>query len=100
MGDVPGELHLSSGTGSGTEQTRRITGRSPWRLSLDRLRRDRVAMVTLTVIVLIVGIALAAPLVAHLVGHPPDAQYRDTGLTPEGLPRPPNSTFWLGTDDL
>jgi peptide/nickel transport system permease protein len=100
VGDVPGELHLPAGIGSTAEEAREITGRSPWRLSLDRLRNDRVAMVTLAVILLVVGLALAAPLVAHLVGHPPDAQYRDTGLTPEGLPRPPNSTFWLGTDDL
>ena len=77
-----------------------IQGRSPFALAMRRLRRDRVAMVSLAVIVLIVLMAVFAPVFAHLTGHPPNEQYRDTGLTPDGLPRPPNSTFWLGTDDL
>ena len=57
-------------------------------------------MITAGIIVLIVALAVGAPLVSMLVGHPPDMQYRDIGLTPEGLPKPPNGTFWLGTDDL
>jgi ABC-type dipeptide/oligopeptide/nickel transport system permease subunit len=77
-----------------------VSARSPWRLSLERLRRDRMAMITAGIIVLIVALAVGAPLVSMLVGHPPDMQYRDIGLTPEGLPKPPNGTFWLGTDDL
>ncbi len=80
--------------------TRRIEGRSPWALAWQRLRRDRVAMISLVVIVLIVVFALCAPLVAHLTGHPPNEQYRRTGLSPDGLPVAPSSTFWLGTDDL
>jgi ABC-type dipeptide/oligopeptide/nickel transport system permease subunit len=77
-----------------------VSARSPWRLSVERLRRDRMAMITAGVIVLIVALAVGAPLVSMLVGHPPDMQYRDIGLTPDGLPVPPNRTFWLGTDDL
>jgi peptide/nickel transport system permease protein len=77
-----------------------VSARSPWRLSVERLRRDRMAMITGGIIVLIVALAVGAPLVSMLVGHPPDMQYRDIGLTPDGLPKPPNRTFWLGTDDL
>jgi peptide/nickel transport system permease protein len=77
-----------------------VAARSPWRLSGERLRRDRMAMITGGIIVLIVALAVGAPLVSMLVGHPPDMQYRDIGLTPDGLPKPPNTTFWLGTDDL
>ncbi len=77
-----------------------VSARSPWRLSVERLRRDRMAMITGGIIVLIVALAVGAPLVSMLVGHPPDMQYRDIGLTPDGLPKPPNGTFWLGTDDL
>jgi peptide/nickel transport system permease protein len=77
-----------------------VSARSPWRLSVDRLRRDRLALIAGGVIVFIVVLAVAAPLLSMLVGHPPDMQYRDTGLTPDGLPKPPNGTFWLGTDDL
>ncbi|MEU4602775.1 ABC transporter permease [Kribbella sp. NPDC023972] len=77
-----------------------IEGRSPFVLALRRLRGDKVAMVSFGVIVLIVLMAIFAPLFAHLTGHPPNEQYRDIGLTPDGLPRGPNGTFWLGTDDL
>lgn len=77
-----------------------IEGRGPWLLAWRRLRRDRVAIGSLVVIVLLVLIAVFAPLVASLTGHPPNMQYRQTGLSPEGLPRAPSSTFWFGTDNL
>ncbi|MEV6269245.1 ABC transporter permease [Kribbella sp. NPDC051936] len=77
-----------------------IEGRSPFALALRRLRKDKVAMVSLAVIVLIVLMAIFAPVFAAVTGHPPNEQYRDIGLTPDGLPRGPNGTFWLGTDDL
>ena len=77
-----------------------IEGRSPFALALRRLRKDKVAMISLAVIVLIVLMAIFAPVFAAVTGHPPNEQYRDIGLTPDGLPRGPNGTFWLGTDDL
>lgn len=78
----------------------RIQGRSPARLAWERLRRDRAAMVSFVVIVLIALVAIGAPLVAALVGHGPNDQYRDIGLTPQGLPKRPTGSFLLGTDDL
>jgi ABC-type dipeptide/oligopeptide/nickel transport system permease subunit len=77
-----------------------IEGRSPWVLAWQRLRRDRVAMLSLAVIVVIVLMAVFAPLATTLTGHPPNEQYRAVGLTPDGLPRGPSGMFWLGTDDL
>lgn len=77
-----------------------IEGRSPWRLAWERLRHDRLAFVCGTTVILITLFALLAPLVAHLTGHGPNAQYLDTGLTPDGLPRGPTSHFLFGTDDL
>jgi peptide/nickel transport system permease protein len=77
-----------------------ILARSPWSLALRRLWRDRVAMASFGVIVLISLVAILAPLVEQLTGHPPNEQYHHTGLTPDGLPKPPSSTFWFGTDDL
>jgi len=77
-----------------------IEGRSPWLLGWQRLRRDRIAMISLVVIVLIVLMAILAPLATLLTGHPPNEQYRQIGLTPDGLPKGPTSQFWLGTDDL
>jgi ABC-type dipeptide/oligopeptide/nickel transport system permease subunit len=77
-----------------------IEGRSPWQLAWQRLRRDRVAMTSLVVIVLILLMAVFAPLFASFTGHPVNAQYRQSGLTAEGLPKPPTGQFLLGTDDL
>jgi peptide/nickel transport system permease protein len=81
-------------------EARKIEGRSPWQLAWERLRRDRVAVVSFVVILLIAALALTAPLISHWIGHGPFTQYRDTGLSPEGLPRGPSSKFLLGTDAL
>ncbi|WP_410790225.1 ABC transporter permease [Kribbella sp. C-35] len=82
------------------DEPKAIEGRSPFSLAVRRLRKDKVAMISLAVIVLIVLMAILAPVFAAVTGHPPNEQYRDIGLTPDGLPRGPNGTFWLGTDDL
>ncbi len=78
---------------------RAVVARSPTRLALDRLVRDRAALVALAVVVLIVLLAIFAPVVASLTGHPPDTQYPN-GLSADGLPEPPSSQFLLGTDSL
>ncbi|MFG1905842.1 ABC transporter permease [Kribbella sp. NPDC048928] len=82
------------------DEPKAIQGRSPFSLALRRLRKDKVAMISLVVILLIVLMAIFAPVFTALTGHPPNEQYRDIGLTPDGLPRGPNGTFWFGTDDL
>jgi ABC-type dipeptide/oligopeptide/nickel transport system permease subunit len=84
----------------GPEGARRIEGRSPWRLAWERLRRDRAAMISLIVIGLIVLVAIFAPLVAKITGHPVDAQYDTTARNSFGLPVGPNAHFWFGADDL
>lgn len=91
------------GTADATELTdaaKKIEGRSPWQLAWERLRRDRVASVSFIVILLIIAVALLAPVISKLIGHGPYEQFRQTGLTPEGLPRPPSGEFWFGTDSL
>src|SRR5436305_11277438 len=93
---VPSEGPLAVGA----EGARKIEGRSPWRLAFERLRRDRAAVISMVVVILIVLMAIFAPIFKHLTGHPPNQQYFDIGLTPDGLPRAPNGTFLLGTDDL
>src|SRR5215471_14391297 len=81
-------------------KTKVIRGRGPWELAFDRLRRDRAAIVSAATILTIVLLAIAAPVVAAIVGHSPAAQYRQTGLSPSGIPVGPNATFWFGTDGL
>ncbi|WP_188195246.1 ABC transporter permease [Nonomuraea sp. SYSU D8015] len=82
------------------EEAAPVAGRGPLALAWRRLRRDPAAVASATVIAVLVAVALAAPLIAALTGHGPADQYRDTGLTPDGLPVPPSGRFWLGTDNL
>jgi peptide/nickel transport system permease protein len=77
---------------------RKIEGRSPWRLAAERLWRDRASMISLGVIVLIVLIAIFAPVFAAITHHGVYEQFRDTGLSPDGQPIGPGSTFIMGTD--
>ena len=63
---------------------------------LSRLVRRPLALFGLAVIVIVVLAAVFAPLIAPF---PPDEQLFE-GLTLEGAPLPPDSTFLLGTDLL
>jgi peptide/nickel transport system permease protein len=77
-----------------------VEGRSTWQLAWRRLKKDRAAMISAVIILLIILMAIFAPVIAAIAGHPPNQQYRITGLTSFGLPRAPSKTFLLGTDDL
>lgn len=79
---------------------RRIEGRSTWQLAWARLRKDRAAVASAVVIVLIILMAIFAPVFADITGHGVNQQYRTTGLNAYGLPKAPTGTFVLGTDDL
>jgi peptide/nickel transport system permease protein len=76
-----------------------IEGRSPWSLAFERMRHDRATVISFGVIVLLVVVALGAPLIATITGHGVDQQFRTTGLSVDGLPTGPGRTFWFGTDD-
>ncbi|MFZ2034604.1 MAG: ABC transporter permease, partial [Candidatus Dormiibacterota bacterium] len=79
----------------------RIEGRSPLRLVLARLRTDRVALASVAVILLIVALAIAAPLIAGITGHGPIDTNVDGGTDANGQPLPPGSAgYLLGTDNL
>jgi peptide/nickel transport system permease protein len=60
------------------------------------LLRRKLALLGFFVIVVAVGVALAAPLAAP---YDPAEQIFD-GLTLEGAPLPPGGSYWLGTDLL
>jgi peptide/nickel transport system permease protein len=88
-----GHLEISDG---GAE----IAARSPLQLFWRRFRHDRLAMVSLGFIVLLVIVALAAPLIVKLLGLPgPGVQ--NPNLTDQfGSPLGPNSAHPFGVDQL
>lgn len=77
-----------------------IVQRGSAALTLRRLARDPASLVSALVIIALVIFALAAPLIAELTGHGPTEQFRETGLSPAGIPVAPNGEFLLGTDQL
>ncbi|KAB2348943.1 ABC transporter permease [Actinomadura rudentiformis] len=79
---------------------REIQGRSPWTLAFARLRADRLAMISLGVIVLVTLFALTAPLWAAWTGHTHHSAHPRTGLDESGLPAGPSGEFWLGADSI
>jgi peptide/nickel transport system permease protein len=85
-------------TGEAAVSTK-IEGRSPWRLAYERLRKDRAAKIALGTILVIVLLAILAPVFAKIVGHGPNQQFIDIGQNANGGPVPPSGTFWLGTDN-
>lgn len=70
------------------------------RLTMRRLLRDPVSVASLIFIFLVILFALCAPLIAMWTGHGPTEQFRETGLSPAGIPVAPNSEFLFGTDQL
>ena len=95
----------SAGTSEVLDETgeaavsRKIEGRSPWRLAYERLRKDRAAKIAFGTILVIVLLAILAPVFAKILGHGPNQQFIDIGQNANGGPVPPNGTFWLGTDN-
>jgi len=79
---------------------RTIEGRSQWQLTWHRLRRDKVAMASLAVIIIMIALAIFAPAFATLVHHPANTAYPIAGESSAGQPVGPGTNgFWLGTDD-
>jgi ABC-type dipeptide/oligopeptide/nickel transport system permease subunit len=76
----------------------KIEGRSPWRLAYERLRSDRSAKIAAGTILVIVLLAIFAPVFAAITGHGPNQQFITIGENANGGPVPPSGTFWFGTD--
>ncbi|HEV3380495.1 MAG TPA: ABC transporter permease [Trebonia sp.] len=76
-----------------------VEGRSQWQLTWRRLRGDRVSMIALGVVVLMIVLAIIAPVFASITGHPPNTAYPIQGENAAGNPIGPfTNGFWLGTD--
>jgi peptide/nickel transport system permease protein len=77
-----------------------IAARSPLELFWRRLRDDKVALVSLGVIVFLTLMAICAPLVVEMVGAPKPNVQNSKALDEFGSAAPPNANNILGTDDV
>ncbi len=77
-------------------EKQRVHGRTAlWADVWYRLRHNKMAMVGLVIIILLVLVAIFAPLLA-----PYDPNDQMEIRTPGGVKQPPSRKHWLGTDDL
>jgi peptide/nickel transport system permease protein len=96
---------LLPGAGGGTEPEflevgGEIAARSPWQVFWRRFRQDRVALVSLGFIIVLIVVAIAAPLVIDILGLPgPNTQ--NLNLTDQfGSPLGPSASHPFGVDQL
>ncbi|MGP3981058.1 ABC transporter permease [Streptomyces sp. KR80] len=54
-----------------------IEGRSPWKIAWIRLKRDKVALAGGIVVLFLIVVAIFAPLIVSLLGHPPNEFHED-----------------------
>jgi ABC-type dipeptide/oligopeptide/nickel transport system permease subunit len=98
-----GAAEIFPGTGGGfdlAEATEEIAARSPLQLFWRRLRKDRVALVSLGFVVFLVIVALAAPLIVKILGLP-GPYVQNLNLTDEfGSPLGPSGAHPFGVDQL
>jgi ABC-type dipeptide/oligopeptide/nickel transport system permease subunit len=98
-----GAAEIFPGAGGGfdaLEASERIAARSPLQLFWRRLRKDRVAVVSLAFIVLLVIVAIAAPLIVKILGLP-GPYVQNLNLTDEfGSPLGPSLAHPFGVDQL
>ena len=77
-----------------------IAARSPIELFWRRLKGDKVALTALTFIVILLVVAITAPLLVKLVGAPGPNVQNPKALDSFGTPTGPSSSHLLGVDGL
>ncbi len=77
-----------------------IAARSPLQLFWRRLRGDKVALASLVTIVVLIVLALAAPLVTSIVGAPGPNVQDSSALDEFGSAAAPSWDHLMGTDDV
>ena len=76
-----------------------VEGRTPSQLFWLRFRQDRVAQGAGIFIILLIVLALAAPLIADRISHHQPNQIFLDHLDETGLPEGPTGQFWFGVDE-
>jgi ABC-type dipeptide/oligopeptide/nickel transport system permease subunit len=80
-----------------------VVGRSPWDLFWRRFKGDKFAIAGVIFVVVIVTLALLAPVISNLVNKDPNQVFINKGFIKKGIfripfPKPPGSQFFLGVD--
>ena len=76
-----------------------VAGRTPRQLFWSRIRRDRFAIAGLAFILLLVLVAVFAPVFAAITGHGPNELFQRETTDIFGIPEGPTSSFWFGADN-
>jgi peptide/nickel transport system permease protein len=77
-----------------------VVGRTPWQIFWGRFRKDNIAIAGALFVVVLILVALSAPLIAKSVVHH-DKNKTFGFMTNEfSLPLGPNSQFWFGADQV
>ncbi len=85
----------------GVEVSAAVIGRSPWELFWRRFRRDKVALVGLGFIIVLLLLAIAAPLISRVIVHHGPNQLNNNVTTDIGLPAVgPSGDYWFGVDKV
>jgi peptide/nickel transport system permease protein len=99
-GDVSDEETIAE-----PDEARAIEGRSISRIAWNRIRRDKVALASLAAIVILVLVAVFAPLLSNLAGYPPNEFNNDepgvldpTTFLPAGSFGGVSSDHWFGVE--
>jgi ABC-type dipeptide/oligopeptide/nickel transport system permease subunit len=77
-----------------------ISARSPWELFLRRFREDKFALAGIVFLVLVILVAILAPLVCSLVGAPGPYNADQNALDIFGQPTGPSSAHLFGVDQI
>src|SRR2546425_6569497 len=76
-----------------------VVSLTPGQIFWREFKKDRLALASIVFIVVMIALALVAPLVSrYVVHHPPDHLYLEQ-LNQFNLPRGPSKAFWFGVDD-
>lgn len=81
-------------------RTQSVAARTPSQLFWRRFRKDRVAVASLGFVVLLVVLALTAPLIVDLLGLPDPNRLDSNALDEAGLPAGPSAEHPMGVDSL
>jgi peptide/nickel transport system permease protein len=78
-----------------------VKGRTPWQLFWMRFKRDHIAMGAAGVLIVLISMALLAPVFANQIAHHSPTQINQDVTSDIGLPLiGPSKAYWMGVDQL